>query len=71
MNTTTITPRDRAVLRAVAAGRCAYAAGTLLVDGICCCDQFLGPRLVREGLIASQPGPAHLTDDGQALLAAA
>lgn len=68
---TAITPRDRAVLRAVAAGRCVYASGTLLVDGLCCCDQFIGPRLARAGLIAPQPGPARLTHDGQALLEAA
>ncbi|QFZ17956.1 hypothetical protein [Saccharothrix syringae] len=69
MDTTTITPRDRAVLRAVAAGRCAYASGTLLVDGICCCDQFVGPRLVRAGLIGDRTGPARLTPAGRALLA--
>ncbi|KOX24779.1 hypothetical protein ADK67_17535 [Saccharothrix sp. NRRL B-16348] len=68
---TAISGRDRAVLRAVAAGRCEYAAGTLLVDGLCCCDQFVGPRLARAGLIAAQAGPARLTDDGRALLAAA
>jgi hypothetical protein len=68
---TTITPRDRAVLRAVAAGRCVYAADTLLVDGLCCCDQFVGPRLARAGLIAARPGPARLTEDGEALLEAA
>ncbi|MFD1148507.1 hypothetical protein [Saccharothrix hoggarensis] len=69
--TTPITHRDRAVLRAVAEGRCVYAAGTLLVDGIGCCDQFVGPRLARAGLIASQSGPARLTADGMALLATA
>lgn len=66
---TTITPRDRAVLRAVAAGRCEYAAGALLVDGIGCCDQFVGPRLARAGLIAARSGPARLTAAGRALLA--
>lgn len=70
MDTTTITQRDRAVLRAVAAGRCAYAAGALLVDGIGCCDQFVGPRLVRAGLITARPGPAGLTAAGRAVLAA-
>ncbi|MFI9817347.1 hypothetical protein [Saccharothrix variisporea] len=68
MNATT-TDRDRAVLRAVAAGRCAYVAGTLLVDGLACCDQFLGPRLVRAGLIVGQGGgPARLTPAGRAVL---
>ncbi|TQM79673.1 hypothetical protein FHX81_1983 [Saccharothrix saharensis] len=72
MDTTTIiTGRDRAVLRAVAAGRREYAAGTLLVDGLRCCDQFVGPGLARAGLIASRTGPSRLTDDGRALLAAA
>ena len=68
---TAITGRERAVLRAVAAGRCEYAGGTLLVDGIGCCDQFVGPRLARAGLIAARSGPARLTDDGRALLGAA
>lgn len=67
-----ITHRDRAVLRAVAAGRCRYTAGTLLVDGLACCDQFLGPRLVRAGLIAPRPGgPARLTPAGLSALDAA
>ncbi len=64
---TAITGRDRALLRAVAAGRCEYAAGTLLADGIGCCDQFAGPRLARTGLIACQSGPARLPYDGRAL----
>lgn len=37
--------RDRAVLRAVAAGRCQISAGTgapLAIDGIGCCDQLIG-----------------------------
>ncbi|XVV06203.1 hypothetical protein ACQPW3_12775 [Actinosynnema sp. CA-248983] len=67
---TSITYRDRSVLRAVAAGRCVYTAGTLLVDGLACCDQFLGPRLVRAGLIEPEPGgSAHLTRAGLAALA--
>jgi hypothetical protein len=65
--------RDRAVLRAVAAGRCELSAelGGLLVDGMSCCDQFVGVRLTTAGLIAaagSGPGPARLTASGQALL---
>jgi hypothetical protein len=79
MNATTAAPlthRDRAVLRAVAAGRCEISAakgGVLVVDGLCLSDQFAGPRLAAAGLIAagSQPGPAQLTASGQALLAAA
>lgn len=72
--TTTLTNRDRAVLRAVAAGRCAISAGALVVDGLCCSDQFVGPRLKRAGLITSTPGPtgpAYLTPAGQSALAAA
>lgn len=65
-----LTPRDRAVLRAVAAGRCEFHAGRLLVDGIGCCDQFIGRRLANAGLIAAQPGPARLTESGRALIAA-
>ncbi|WP_433271755.1 hypothetical protein ACQPZF_13615 [Actinosynnema sp. CS-041913] len=63
-----LTHRDRSVLRAVAAGRCSYASGTLLVDGLCCCDQFVGPRLAQAGLIGTQPGPARLTPTGQVVL---
>jgi hypothetical protein len=74
--TTTSAPlshRDRAVLRAVAAGRCALAGHTLLVDGLCCADQFLGARLTGAGLIdrTGPAGPACLTAAGRAALAAA
>jgi hypothetical protein len=74
--TTVISQRDRAVLRAVAAGRCAISAqdaGALVIDGLCCCDQFVGLRLTRAGLIAagSPAGPAQLTASGWALLEAA
>ncbi|MBW4717054.1 hypothetical protein [Saccharothrix obliqua] len=68
--TTPLTHRDRAVLRAVEAGRCAFEGGTLLVDGIGCCDQFAGSRLTRAGLIAGAGGPARLTAAGRAALAA-
>ncbi|MHA6630532.1 hypothetical protein ACU61A_34270 [Pseudonocardia sichuanensis] len=78
MSTTTatpLTPRDRAVLRAVAAGRCeisAAAGGVLVVDGLCFADQFTGPRLTSAGLIAAaaETGRALLTASGRALLAA-
>ena len=78
MSTTTatpLTPRDRAVLRAVAAGRCeisAAAGGVLVVDGLCFADQFTGPRLTSAGLIATaaETGRALLTASGRALLAA-
>jgi hypothetical protein len=74
MSSTTITAlshRDRAVLRAVAAGRCIVSAGALVIDGLCCSDQFVAPRLTKAGLIASGSGPAHLTAAGQSVLAAA
>lgn len=80
MTTTTtsqaLSHRDRAVLRAVAAGRCAVsgdAGMSLVIDGVHCCDQLVGPRLTGAGLIAAgaRPGPARLTASGQALLEAA
>ena len=81
MTTTTVTGpaplshRDRSVLRAVGAGRCQVTGhAVLLIDGVGCCDQFVGPRLVRAGLIAPpgpDPAPARLTATGHALLTAA
>jgi hypothetical protein len=79
MNTTPAVPlshRDRAVLRAVAAGRCEISCATgcgMVVDGRFLSDQFAGPRLTAAGLIDTGPqdGPARLTASGQALLAAA
>lgn len=76
-SSSSLTGRDRAVLRAVAAGRCATAAGpgaVLTVDGVPVCDQFAGPRLLGAGLIATSgpaPAPARLTSTGRALLHAA
>jgi hypothetical protein len=79
MSTPTLSPlsnRDRAVLRAVAAGRCEISTadgGVLVVDGLCFSDQFAGPRLTAAGLITAGPerSPARLTASGQALLEAA
>lgn len=71
---TAINGRDRAVLRAVAAGRCEIsgtAGHTLVIDGLCFADQFAGPRLTAAGLIAAGAGRARLTPSGHALLAAA
>jgi hypothetical protein len=74
---TVLNHRDRAVLRAVAAGRCQITGGacaSLLIDGLSCCDQMVGPRLTQAGLIAAagaRPEPARLTPTGQALLEAA
>jgi len=70
---TILSHRDRAVLRAVAAGRCTISAvgGQLAVDGMACCDQFVGRRLATAGLISPCPGPARVTPTGRALLEAA
>lgn len=71
---TTLNHRDRAVLRAVAAGRCEIPAGSggaLTVDGLSFADQFTGLRLTTAGLIAAGAGRARLTSSGQAVLAAA
>ncbi|HEX3310616.1 MAG TPA: hypothetical protein VHS32_30560, partial [Streptosporangiaceae bacterium] len=63
--------------RAVAAGRCQVPGGcgtTLVIDGLCCADQFAGARLTGAGLIAvpdSAGGRARLTSDAVALLATA
>jgi hypothetical protein len=75
--TPTLSHRDLAVLQAVADGRCEVSdatGGSLAVDGLYCCDQFVGPRLARAGLIVAagrRPGPARLTPSGRAVLAAA
>ena len=73
--TAALNHRDRAVLRAVAAGRCAISAsagGALIIDGLCFSDQFAGSRLRAVGLIdAAASGRALLTPSGHAVLAAA
>ena len=54
--TTTLSGRDRAILRAVAAGGAELQLGTepdLFLDGRCCCDQSAAHQLVRAGLIAA------------------
>lgn len=73
---TPLSQRDRAVLRAVAAGRCEIAqtfGRNLVIDGMWFTDQFAGPRLTQAGLIIAGPqgGPAQLTASGRALLEAA
>ncbi|MDX8144861.1 hypothetical protein SK854_22315 [Lentzea sp. BCCO 10_0061] len=70
MTDTSLTHRDRAVLRAVADGRCEIAGSSLLVDGLCCADQFAGLRLTTAGLISARSGPAALTSAGYQMLAA-
>lgn len=71
MTASSLTHRDRAVLRAVADGRCEISGSSLLVDGLCCADQFAGLRLRTAGLISARPGPAALTTAGYAMLDAA
>jgi hypothetical protein len=70
-----ISYRDRAVLRAVAAGRCQLPhefCGSLVVDGRCFTDQFAGLRLRAAGLIAeTASATVRLTASGQELLDAA
>jgi len=72
----TLSGRDRAVLRAVAAGRCQLGAGcepVLLVDGLACADFSIGTRLVSAGLVEPPDpqrmlNPARLTAAGRATL---
>jgi hypothetical protein len=70
MTDSSLTHRDRAVLRAVADGRCEISGSSLLVDGLCCADQFAGLRLTTAGLISARSGPAALTSAGYQMLAA-
>jgi hypothetical protein len=54
--TSTLSGRDRAILRAVAAGGAELQLGSesdLFLDGLCCCDQTAAHRLVRAGLITA------------------
>jgi hypothetical protein len=74
--TTPLGQRDRAVLWAVAAGRCEISetfGGNLIIDGAWFTDQFAGLRLTEAGLIIADPpgGPNRLTASGRALLEAA
>ena len=63
-----LTPRDRSVLRAVAAGRCSRPGpSSLTVDGMALADQFAGLRLLDAGLITAAAGPVALTAIGEAL----
>jgi hypothetical protein len=66
----TLSNRDRAVLRAVAAGRCRRTSHTLVIDGVYCADQFVADRLARIGLITAVE-PVRLTPSAQRLLRAA
>ncbi len=78
-STDTLSGRDRAILRAVAAGGAELQLGTepdLFLDGRCCCDQSAAHHLVHAGLIAAttlkpigQRVAAALTPAGQQALA--
>ena len=77
VETFTVSGRDRAVLRAVAAGRCRVGSvcePVLWVDGMACADSSTGRRLVAAGLVAPPDlehplDPARLTPAGLAVLA--
>jgi hypothetical protein len=66
--------RDRAVLRAIAAGRCWLRTGCeplLVVDGVACADSGVARRLIVAGLVAPPVGVAdraRLTPAGRAAL---
>jgi hypothetical protein len=72
--TAQVSGRDRAVLRAVAAGRCRLRAGcepVLVVDGVACADSGVARRLIVAGLLVPPVGPAdraRLTAAGRAAL---
>jgi hypothetical protein len=76
MDTSTMTGRDRALLRAIADGRCQLSTGcepVLLIDGLLCADTAAAHRLVRAGLlVAPDPSlplvPAVLTAAARELL---
>ena len=55
-NVSTLTGRDRAILRAVAAGTAELVCGSepdLFLEGRCCCDQVAAHRLAHAGLIVA------------------
>jgi hypothetical protein len=76
---TELNHRERATLRAVAAGHAEITCSSepdLFVDGLACCDQACAHRLANLGLIApaddGRPGervPARLTEAGRRALA--
>ncbi len=73
---TGLSGRDRALLRAVAAGRCEFRGGcepVLVVDGLVCADSSAAHRLVDAGLVGEPDtrvalAPAVLTASGRAAL---
>jgi hypothetical protein len=49
--TTDLSPRERAVLAAIAAGRGAVLGGRIVIDGLPLADQFVLARLVAAGIL--------------------
>ena len=68
--TSTLSGRDRAILRAVAAGGAELVLGAepdLFFDGRCCCDQTAAHHLVRAGFIdGRRAGPGRPARDRSA-----
>ncbi len=75
-STRALSHRDRAVLRAVRAGRCLVSgrsAALLVIDGVGCCDQFVASRLVQAGLSVEDrefESPDVLLAEHEAILSA-
>jgi hypothetical protein len=70
---TLLSSRDRAILSAVAAGRCEISGDAgmpLVIDELACGDQFAAARLTRSGLIlvGHNPAPPCSRHPGRALL---
>lgn len=73
-----ITGRVLSILRAVSTGHAELICGCepdLVIDGLCCCDQFTAHHLTRAGLIrpamrgaVGERVPAELTNAGAAVL---
>jgi hypothetical protein len=72
--TAEVSGRDRAVLRAVAAGRCQLRGGcepVLVVDGVGCADSAVARRLIAAGLLRPPTAlveRACITPAGRAVL---
>jgi hypothetical protein len=72
--TTQLSYRDRAVLRAIAQGRCTVShegGHPLTIDGFRLTDQFAKSRLTDAGLITVAGPTPSLTLSGRAVLVAA
>ena len=81
MSEPTLSHRERAMLRAVAQGRCELSGGSepdLYVDGVPCCDQHTAHDLAHAGLVRAERAarlderaPATLTEAGRRALSLA